>query len=139
MHVLQMLLYYGERGVSKDTLLKILFGANDSVADAANNLKVLISNLRRLLKRTALPETTTIVFKAGSYYFVSDIPVEIDVQLFEEQVKKTQQMQDEEFQQALSKVCSLYGGDFCRIWKHMSGLWWQPLTTKKNTVDAPAS
>lgn len=112
MHVLQMLLYYGERGVSKDTLLKILFGANDSVADAANNLKVVISNLRRLLKRAGLPETTTIVFKAGSYYFVSDIPVEIDVQLFEEQVKKTQQMQDEEFQQALSKVCSLYGGDF---------------------------
>lgn len=112
MHVLQMLLYHNQKGVSKDALIKILFGEDEFITDPANNLKVIISNLRRILKRAGLPEDTTIVFKGGSYYFVSDIPLEVDVHLFEQQVKKARQSQGEGLKRTLETICSLYGGEF---------------------------
>ena len=48
MRVLQLLLYRGERGIAREALVDSLF-SDDTSADPLNNLKVTVSNLRRIL------------------------------------------------------------------------------------------
>ena len=90
MQALQLLLYYGETGVLRDTLLDFLY-SDDSAAEPANNLKVTISNLRRLLLRAGLPEGTTVQFRGGSYYWECPAPMDMDIRTFEEKVAEARQ------------------------------------------------
>ena len=55
MKALQLLLYRGEQGILRDSLLDTLF-SGDSTSDPVNNLKVTLSNLRRLLGKAAASE-----------------------------------------------------------------------------------
>ena len=50
MKALQLLLYRGEQGILRDSLLDTLF-PSDPTSDPVNNLKVTLSNLRRLLAK----------------------------------------------------------------------------------------
>lgn len=112
MQILQMLLFYGEEGVSRDTLLDTLY-QDDSAAEPANNLKVTISNLRKLLIRTGLPEGTTVVFRGGSYYWQSTAEMEIDVNSFTNEVKQASVARSmKEKILHWEKACLLYRGDF---------------------------
>lgn len=111
MQALQLLLYYGETGVLRDTLLDFLY-SDDSAAEPANNLKVTISNLRRLLLRAGLPEGTTVQFRGGSYYWECPAPMDMDIRTFEEKVAEARQGTDEAKIAALKEACTLYKGDF---------------------------
>lgn len=107
MQVLQMLLFYGEHGVPKNALIDQLFGYEVGVTNPANNLKVTISNLRRILKEAGL-ENTTVTFKAGSYYLVSSEDIFVDVLEFQHQAELALEKQDQE---KLAAACELYAGD----------------------------
>lgn len=120
MQVLQMLLFHGENGVPKDVLMDQLFGYEDGVTNPANNLKVTISNLRRILKQVGLDETT-VVFKAGSYYLISSEEISVDAFQFHQQAQLALATQGEDQIVQLQTACDLYTGDFL---PHLAGCDW---------------
>lgn len=131
MQVLQMLLFHGEEGVPKDVLMDQLFGYEDGVTNPANNLKVTISNLRRILKQVGL-EDTTVVFKAGSYHLVSSEEITVDAFQFHQQAELALAAQGEERVALLEAACDLYNGDFL---PHLAGCdwaWWRRSIIKRN-------
>lgn len=82
LQALQVLLYQGEDGASRDMLREVLY-ESDPVADPGNNLKVTISNLRSRLRKAALEDIISIEYRDGRYYFRSRLPVRLDVRDFE--------------------------------------------------------
>ena len=121
MQALQVLLYRFPDGISRERLMDILY-ADDTAADPANNLKVTISNLRRLLARAGLPESVTIRYKTGSYFFCSELPVVLDVRCFEEELAKAKACRGENDKLThLRQAAQLYTGDFL---PHLMGSDW---------------
>ena len=82
MIALQLLLYRGEAGAARETLVDALF-YNDNSADPLNNLKVTVSNLRRFLAGAGLPPEMTVRAKSKRYYFSSPEPVWLDTAAFD--------------------------------------------------------
>lgn len=120
MQVLQMLLFHGEEGVPKDVLMDQLFGYEDGVTNPANNLKVTISNLRRILKQVGL-EDTTVLFKAGSYHLVTSEEITVDAFRFQQTAEQALEAQGDERIDLLESLCDLYNGDFL---PHLAGCDW---------------
>ena len=121
MQALQALLYRYPEGIPRERLMDILY-ADDSAADPANNLKVTISNLRRLLARAGLPQEVTIRYKAGSYLFCCELPLTLDVRQFEEELAQAKSSGAEEARLShLLRAAELYTGDFL---PHLMGSDW---------------
>lgn len=108
---LQLLLYHGDNGVLRDTLLDSLYH-DDSAAEPTNNLKVTLSNLRKLLAASGLPDGTTVVYRSGSYYWKSSAELDIDIRSFEKEEKLSRVVEGEAQVQAWIRACQLYKGDF---------------------------
>ena len=121
MRVLQLLLYRGERGIAREALVDSLF-SDDTSADPLNNLKVTVSNLRRILVKAGLPPEFTVRAKSKRYYFAAPKPVWLDVTVFDEWLDKasTAGTQDEKLA-CLLEAESLYTGDFL---PHLAGSDW---------------
>jgi len=112
MIALQLLLYRGEAGAARESLVDALF-YNDNSADPLNNLKVTVSNLRRFLAGAGLPPEMTVRAKSKRYYFSSPEPVWLDTAAFDKWLEKAGSAADEEEKCAcLLEACSLYAGDF---------------------------
>ena len=112
MIALQLLLYRGEAGAARETLVDALF-YNDNSADPLNNLKVTVSNLRRFLASAGLPPEMTVRAKSKRYYFSSPEPVWLDTAAFDKWLEKAGSAVDEEEKCAcLLEACNLYAGDF---------------------------
>ena len=54
MKLLQILLYHGDTGISRDKLLDELYG-REELADAANNLRVTAHRLKKIIVDAGLP------------------------------------------------------------------------------------
>lgn len=112
MQALQMLLYYGESGVPRNMFMDALYSQDESVSDPANNLKVTVSNLRRLLVKAGLVGTT-IRFAGGNYYWQSELEVQLDIRDFSLEVKRAKVAKNKKEQlEHLTSACELYTGDF---------------------------
>lgn len=108
--LLQILFYSGSEGISRSRLLEYLFG-HDAEGDLAVNLRVIIWQLRRLLKETPLPEEEYICASHGRYRFVSSFPVTVDTTVFEESLREAERCQGAERLMLLKKAIDL-GGTF---------------------------
>lgn len=83
MHLLQILLYAGEKGISRQKLVEYLF-EREPVGDLSGNLRVTTHNLRKMLKKTILPDEPYIQTNNRQYRFVSSFPVRVDALRFRE-------------------------------------------------------
>ena len=94
MKLLQILLYHGDTGISRDKLLDELYG-REELADAANNLRVTAHRLKKIIVDAGLPshEVDAHQFKVLSK----------DVQTCTDKVKKLA---------LLKKICLMYRGEF---------------------------
>lgn len=121
MTVLQMLLYRGEQGISREALIDALF-CDESSADPLNNLKVTVSNLRRILTEAGLPPEATVRAKNKRYYFTAPEPVWLDVAVFDQWIARAAAASDEEEKlTCLLQANKLYVGDFL---PHLEGEDW---------------
>ena len=121
MGVLQLLLYRGESGMARETLVDALF-FDDSSTDPLNNLKVTVSNLRRILHKAGLPPEITVRAKNKRYYFASPEPVWMDITAFDEWMDKAATADSgEEKLNCLLEAEKLYAGDFL---PHLAGIDW---------------
>lgn len=128
MKALQLLLYRGEQGILRDSLLDTLF-SSDSTSDPVNNLKVTLSNLRRLLAKVGLPPEVTVQSHNKRYAFVCPGGIDLDVWEFERLLGKAAASEHEEEQREyLLQAADLYKGDFL---PHLSGEDWVLVTAAK--------
>ena len=111
LQLLQILLYVGEKGIARTQLLEYLFG-RDPEGDVANNLRVTVYNLRKMLTSSGLPEENYIHVEGGRYRFVSSFPVVIDAEVFEQTYKAATKASGKERLQLLQEASKSYVGYF---------------------------
>ena len=134
--LLQILLYYLEKGISREALLECLYGRED-LTDSANNLRVTVHRLKKLLLDAGLPEYDYITVKKGVYHWDSPMPVSVDALEFKKLVETAEEENDEEKKyDMLEQACLMYTGEFLPT---MSGEDWvvvEALQYKKLYADA---
>lgn len=112
MKLLLILLYNGKDGVTRNRLLEDLYG-REELANVANNLRVTIHRLKKMLVESGLPEYEYIVYKSGVYYWDSPMETVVDTTVFRELIEKAETETDEKKSLAmLREACRMYSGEF---------------------------
>lgn len=93
MKLLQILLYHGDTGISRDKLLDELYG-REELADAANNLRVTAHRLKKIIVDAGLPSHDYINIKKGIYRWDAPMPTEVDAHQFKVLSKDVQACTD---------------------------------------------
>lgn len=107
--LLQLLLSSREAGLSRREVMEALYGPG---ADAASSLNTTVSQLRRLLRETSLPEENYISTDAGRYRFQCSFPVRTDAEEVLALRREASAAEGEVRLDKLCKLCSLYRGRF---------------------------
>lgn len=132
LQLLQLLLYAGSQGITRLQLMERLYGS-DMEGDRANNLRVTVFHLRRLLKNSELPKEQYIRTEDGRYRFESSFPIEIDIVQFEHLLEQADKAGAcEQRLELLKKACYYYKGYFlpalsAEEWVIVAGIHFQNL------------
>lgn len=110
-HLLQLLLFNRETGISRHRLIESLYGLETGI-DTANNLNAAVSQLRRLLKDTILPDENYICTDVDRYSFKSSFSVQVDTEKVLSLRQKAAAAEGRERMERLYELCSLYRGRF---------------------------
>ena len=119
MKLLQLLLYStyaenkgeGYKGISRTRLLEALFG-REELSNAANNLRVTVHRLKKILNEAGLPDYDYIKIEDGFYRWESPIPVWLDVAELQEKLEGAAGEKNENKQaELLLEACQVYRGE----------------------------
>ncbi len=112
MQILQYLIHAYPAPVPTETFVRKLFSGSN-VVNPRNNLKVSISQLRKLLASWGLPGDRFIGVNTAGYFWDSALPLQVDVHDFMEAMK-TARMESSPTRKAecLHHAVSLYQGNF---------------------------
>lgn len=112
MKLLQILLYHGEQGISREKLLNALY-VREELADASNNLRVTVHRLKKIIVDAGLLADEYIHIKKGIYSWQAPMRVEVDVKRFVSLYKESKECTDKERkEELLTQVCQMYHGEF---------------------------
>lgn len=112
MQILELLLSYYPKGVSKSSMLQNIFEFDD-ILNPNNNLKVSISQLRNALSEFSLPCDEFIRYKSESYSWSCPIPLEKDTNFFEEAIALSEKAEnDADRKRFLYAAVKTYKGNF---------------------------
>ena len=112
MKLLQILLYYGEQGIAREKLLSLLYG-RDELADAANNLRVTVHRLKKMIVEAGLPEAEYVNIKKGIYSWQAPMKTIVDAKTFTALHKEEEASDDARHKEELLKeICRMYHGEF---------------------------
>lgn len=101
----------GYKGIARSRLLEELFG-REELSNAANNLRVTVHRLRKILADVGLPEYDYIEIEDGFYRWASPMKVWLDVADFQQKVVQAGEEPDEEKKASLLlEACRLYRGE----------------------------
>ena len=121
MKLLQLLLYRMKDGIAREELLECLYGRED-LTDAANNLRVTVHRLKKLLIDAGLPEYDYIAIKKGIYQWESPMEVSVDALEMSRLIEDANHESDEEKKiEMLEEACHMYVGE---LLSNMSGEDW---------------
>lgn len=109
--LLQLLLYNREAGISRHSLMESLYGSEGEI-DAANSLNATVSQLRKLLKDTHLPDENYIRMRFDRYYFESSYPIWVDTEEASALRQKADLMHGPDRVSLLYQLCDLFHGRF---------------------------
>lgn len=110
-HLLSVLLYYGEEGIARNKLLDILYGREEKI-NPANSLRAVIFRLRKILADSGLPEDEYIRYQNGSYYWKPDhVTTVVDAGCFERTAEEALKREEKQLDQ-LVLACKQYRGEF---------------------------
>lgn len=111
MKLLQVLLYYGEKGISRNKLIENLY-KTEELADAPNSLRVTSYRLKKMLVNMGLPEHNYIRISKGIYYWNGPMETEVDVHLFVSLLQEAEKETDVDKQmELLRQACYIYKGE----------------------------
>lgn len=123
--LLQLLLHNRENGISRHAVIEALYG-QDSEVDTGNSLNATVSQLRRILKETHLPQENYIHVRMDRYYFESSFLTWVDT----EEARFLRQEADlstgSQRMELLYRIVELYHGRFLphldgEIWVEIAG------------------
>lgn len=112
--LLQILLHNSgaKGGIPRNQLLEDLYGSEE-VSDAANNLRVTVHRLKKILAESILPEYDYIQIENGIYKWQSPMHTWVDVLEFSRKVKEGEAETHEAMRfQLFKQACELYRGEF---------------------------
>lgn len=136
MKLLLILIYYGEEGISRGQLIENLYG-HEEITDVANNLRVNMHRLKKVLEKAGLPDYEYVQHRNDKYYWTGPVEVETDVDKFKFFLKNATQETDEHKKVALLKeACRIYSGEFL---ERLSGDEWvmmEAMECKKHYTNA---
>ncbi len=111
MKLLQILLYYGEKGISRHKLIENLYKVEE-LADAPNSLRVTSYRLKKLLVHIGLPEYNYIRISKGIYYWNGPMKTEVDVHNFFKLIQEAEMETDNDKKMSILRdACHLYKGE----------------------------
>lgn len=111
MKLLQILLYYGEKGISRNKLIENLY-KTEELADAPNSLRVTSYRLKKMLVNMGLPEYNYIRISKGIYYWNAPMETEVDVHTFVSLLQEAEKETDEDKHMTLLReACYTYKGE----------------------------
>ena len=112
MKLLLILLYCGREGITRNKLLEDLYG-REELSDSANNLRVTIHRLKKMLLDAGLPDYEYIVSKGGLYYWDSPMETIVDAIVFKNLIMDAEEETDDKKKCAmLREACQMYTGEF---------------------------
>ena len=109
--LLQLLLYNREAGVSRRAVMEALYGQETEI-DANNSLNATVSQLRRILKETRLPEENYIHVRMDRYYFESSFLTWVDTEEATALRQEADLASGSQRLELLYQICDLYHGRF---------------------------
>lgn len=109
--LLQLLLYNREAGVSRRAVMEALYGQEADI-DAANSLNATVSQLRRLLRETRLPDENYIHVRMDRYYFESSFLTQVDTEQAAVLRQEADLASGDQRLELLYQICDLYHGRF---------------------------
>ena len=110
--LLQILFYHKESGITREKLLEDLYG-REELTDAANNLRVTVHRLKKVLTNAGLPEGDYISIKKSVYKWESPVEVKVDALEMERLISEAENTEDEKLKiRMLEDACRMYVGDF---------------------------
>ena len=109
--LLQLLLYNREAGVSRRAVIEALYGQETTI-DANNSLNATVSQLRRILKETRLPEENYIHIRMNRYYFESSFLTWVDTEEATALRQEADLISGSRRLELLYQICDLYHGRF---------------------------
>ncbi len=109
--LLQVLLFYNQDGISKNSLIDILYG-REKVENKNGSLNNTIFRLRRQLKAAGLPESNYICIEEGICIWDEKIPIWVDVCEFKKLIQTGQKSHGEERLEVYRRAAAIYTGEF---------------------------
>ena len=109
--LLQLLLNNREAGVSRRTVIEALFGEETQI-DTANSLNATVSQLRRILKETRLPQENYIHVRMDRYFFESSFLTWVDTEAVTMLRQEADLTSGDQRLAILYQICDLYHGRF---------------------------
>lgn len=99
-------------GIPRTELIEDLFG-REELSNAANNLRVTVHRLKKMLAETGLPEYDYVKTEDGYYRWNSPMKLSLDVADFLEALKQAEQESSESRKiDLLEAACRMYRGEF---------------------------
>ena len=109
--LLQLLLNNREAGVSRRAVIEALYG-EDAQIDTGNSLNATVSQLRRILKDTRLPQENYIHVRMDRYYFESSFLTWVDTEAVTALRQEADLASGDQRLEILYQICELYHGRF---------------------------
>ncbi len=111
-YLMQLLLHYREKGVSRELLEEVLFGERE-IDNPHNAMRSVIYNAKKKLQKAGLPDASYIIQKKGIYYWTEKIAVSEDSARFEALLQKAEKTENSGMKlRCLLEACYLYRGEF---------------------------
>lgn len=109
--LLQLLIYQGSKGMTRETVIEELYGRED-ISDVANNLRVTIHRLKKILVDAGLPKHEYIEAAKGVYRWSAPMETEVDAHVFCKLVEQAGAVTDKKEKiNLLKSACQMYGGE----------------------------
>lgn len=120
-YLLQLLLHFREKGVSRELLEETLFGER-KLTDRPHALRTALYNARRNLKKAGLPDVEYILREGDVFRWNPEIPVDEDATRFEEMYCRAEAAKaEEEKLVCFLEAVSCYKGEFLQ--NYISCIW----------------
>lgn len=120
-YLMQLMLYKGTEGISRNQLLSSLFTGRDP-ENPGHAIYSIMYNAKKKLQNCGLPDVNYFIQKDGKFYWNQEIPVQSDVMEFDELLKKVSETDDSKTKiELLKQAIYLYTGDFLE--NQLSTIW----------------